>query len=207
MTEKESFFEESARQKYNQEVRSQSMTEKVTKTIRQAVFADEEVADVIVRLGALPQQLTDAKRGRGIAETYLKYSTDVTNARVALADFERDVAYEVAHTKWVDADEQQDSTHKAGKPCFTNPKQREDETKGRLDNLSEYSTLRTVLTKALAAEQSLMMKVIEAKAALVGVEAKFQANLAIAAMIAGLAHESTTNTTHRHTMTMKIGEN
>lgn len=172
-----------------------------TKTIRQAVFDDEGIERLTDSLFDLPERILKAKEAIVEHETALKYDTKVADAKQAITDMEVEVAFEVLN----DLDN-------SGKKKFTNEEKRKAETRRRLIGDEGYIRLCNVLKDAYRAEAAIRQDLGMACARFTAIEYEFKAKLAIAGMIAGLAHESTTQERiHRHVTafetTVKLGEN
>lgn len=178
----------------------------IGKTIRQAVFNNEFVAQITDKLDNFYEDILTAKETIVDLEVKLKYDTTVKDAKQAVIDLEVEVAYEVLN----DLD-------KDGKKKFTNEAKRKDETRRRLLNVQEckisFVKLNNEVADALRAESVMKMDLGQAHARLAAIEAENHNLRAIAGMIAGLAHESTTQERiYRHVhvtkfeTTVKIGE-
>lgn len=167
------------------------------KTIRQAVFSDKEVGLTAIRLQQLVDIILAAKEHIVELETNLKYDTAVKDAKQAVADLEVEVAYDVFNDLNGD-----------GKKQFTNEAKRKDETRRRLLRDDDWVTAQNIVANTLRAEAALKMDLGKAHARLCAIECENHNLRSIAGMIAGLAHESTTQERiHRHTTTVRIGEN
>ena len=172
-------------------------------TIRQAVFCDNEVRGCKAFLLELPNKILTAKEAIIELEVKLKYDTAVKDAKQAVTDFEVEVAYEVKNTVFEFPGT--DDTKKLGKPIYTNEEQRKTETRRRLVKDELYVACCNQIKDALRAESVIKMDLGKAHARLAAIEAENHNLCAIAGMIAGLAHESTTTETHR--ILVKLGDN
>ncbi len=171
------------------------------KTIRQAVFPDVQIRNIVDLLTKIPLRILGAKEAITECETRLKYDVAVADAKQDVADLETEVVYEVFN----DLD-------KNGKKTFSNEEKRKAETRRRLLQdkacCDEYVRLCNIFKDALQAESLLKMDLGKAQARFAALEAENHNLRSIAAMIAGLAHESTTQErTHRHVATVRLGDN
>lgn len=180
-----------------------------TKTIRQAVFSDHEVKGCMEFLMELPRKILDAKAHIVDLEIKLKYDTTVKDAKDVMVAAENEIAFEVLNDMWAAIDCQQNRCleKEVNKYKFTNAEQRKNESARRLANCNDWIDARNELGVALRAESVLKMDLGKVHARFAAIEAENHNLRAIAGMIAGLAHESTTITTHQHTTLVKLGEN
>lgn len=179
-----------------------------TKTIRQAVFDDDYIQELVAGLEQMPDRIRTAKRAIIENETRLKYNTAVADAKQAVSDYEVEAAYEVKNDEWIATDADLPDPKKIGKSRFANEEKRKTETRRRLVKDEHYADHCNAVADALSAEATMKMDLGKAYAQFAAIEAEFKGKLAIANMIAGLAHESTTQErTYRHVTTVQLGEN
>lgn len=184
-------------------------------TIRQVVFEDMYVNVITTKLEDQPGEILAAKEQIVELEDKLKYDTAVKDAKQAVVDLEVEIAYEVRNEVWIPYEIKEGLTwgdtgctdKNEGKPKFTNEEQRKTETRRQLVGNEYYVGLKNNVGLALRAQSVIEMDRGKAHARLAAIEAENHNLRSIAAMIAGLAHESTTSTTHRHMTTVKLGEN
>lgn len=192
------------------------------KTIRQAVFSDSDIVDVTRRLDVASKNIYAAKETIIELEIKLKYDTTVKDAGQAVTDYEVEVAFEVRQEVWVPYEDHGEGLDRGdvgctdknkGKPKYTNEEQRKTETRRRLVSQIGYIDLLNAVKDALRAESVIRIDLGQAHARLAAIEAENHNLRAIAGMIAGLAHESTTEPrTHNHVhvtkfeTTVKLGE-
>ena len=164
-------------------------------TIRQTVFSDLDVGLVRNRLIELPGEIIKAKEAIVEIEVKLKYDGSVKEAKQVVVDIEVEMGYEV----WSDVDEN-------GKKKFTNEVKRKEETRRRLVLSEGYIRHQNNVANMLRTEAAMKLDLGKAHASFAAIEAENHNLRSIAAMIAGLAHESTTTTTHRHETAVRFAD-
>ena len=179
-----------------------------TQTIRMAVFNDQDVDMVFRRLLELPSQILKVKKDIVEFEVKLKYDTTVKEAKDAITAVEIEVAFEVTNDMWSQHDflEHRCIEKAVGKYRFTNDTQRKNEASRRLVANAEWIEARNQLGIICRARYIIEIDLGKAHASLGAVEAENHNLQRIAGMIEGLAHESTTHTTHSlgHHQTLQI---
>lgn len=185
---------------------------KEPKTIRQAVFNDDFIVGVVEGLDTLPGSIRKAREVVVDCEVKLKYSTAVADARQAVTDYIVETAYEVKNDKWIATDADLPDPKNIDKAKFGNEEKRKTETRRRLVKNEHYVNYCNAVADALHAEAVMRMDLGKAHASFIALEAEAHNLRSVAAMIAGLAHESTTQERiHRHVTsfetTVKLGEN